>query len=47
MPNLSFRPSFGDFRSFFRILAEFPGLEFLVLLFQGKRTRNQKLKNES
>ncbi|KQS89812.1 hypothetical protein ASG21_15160 [Chryseobacterium sp. Leaf394] len=32
------RPSFGDFRRFFKILAEFPGLEFLVLLLQGKRT---------
>ena len=33
------RPSFGDFRKFFKNLAEFPSLEFLVLLLQGKRTR--------
>jgi hypothetical protein len=38
MINLSFRPSFGDFRKFLKILAEFPSLEFLVLLLQGKRT---------
>ena len=38
----SSRPSFGDFRKFFKNLAEFPGLEFLALLLQGKRTKNQK-----
>jgi len=39
--NFSFRPSFGDFRKFFKNLAEFPSLEFLVLLFQDKRTKNK------
>ena len=48
MTNMPFRPSFGDFRKFFKILAEFPSLEFLVLLFQDKRTENQPflLKNQ-
>jgi len=36
-----FPPEFGNFRNLLKILAEFPSLEFLVLLFQDKRTDNQ------
>jgi hypothetical protein len=41
--NLSFRPSSENFRKLFKILAEFPSLELLVLLLQGKRTENQQV----
>lgn len=40
--NRPFRPSFGNFRKYFEILAGVSSLEFFVLLFQDKRTKNKK-----
>jgi hypothetical protein len=42
----SSRPSFGDFRKFFKNLAEFSGLEFFSSFASRQKNKKSKITNE-